>query len=180
MKRSYFKKKIGKPLKRTRFQRELNKFKPLDGKIPMGLPYRMKRTKLRVAGVSTTAQDKKEIQRLVREIVIKRDQGCVLRRLRNCGGEIGQSVLQADHLITRANSSTYADTRLIVCLCKACHGGFKQWHEKEYESLVKKVISQERVELWDKCEEDRQAHRTWKPDWKLAILLLNKELEHYQ
>ena len=44
----------------------------------------MKRKKIRVAGKSTTAQRKKEIQRLVREIVIKRDGGCILRDIRHC------------------------------------------------------------------------------------------------
>ncbi len=37
----------------------------------------MKRTKLNVVGHSTTAQDKAEIQRLVRLIVTKRDKGCL-------------------------------------------------------------------------------------------------------
>jgi hypothetical protein len=49
---------------------------------------------------------------------------CILRNIRHCGGEpgftfledgvIGKVVLQADHLITRANSATYADSRLVV------------------------------------------------------------------
>jgi len=30
-------------------------------------------------------------------------------------------VLLADHLITRANSATFADSRLVVCVCKSCH-----------------------------------------------------------
>jgi hypothetical protein len=37
------------------------------------------------------------------------------------------SYRQADHLTTRANSATYADTRLIVCACKGAHG-WKKWH----------------------------------------------------
>ena len=34
----------------------------------------------------------------------------------------GQLILQADHVITRANSATYAETHLIVCVCKGHHG----------------------------------------------------------
>lgn len=140
-----------------------------------------RKTKLRVAGHSTVAEQKREIQALVREVVIKRDGGCVLRKIRNCGGEIGQAVLQADHLITRANSATFADTRLIVCLCRPCHGGFKKWHEKEYNALVRMILSPERVKLWDKCERD-----SWKPqrtssyDWKMAIIALKQELRRYE
>jgi hypothetical protein len=89
-------------------------------------------------------------------------------------------VLQADHLITRANSATFADTRLIVCLCRTCHG-WKKWNEKQYDSLVKTLISKERVELWDKCLKD-----SWRPiktgvsDWQLHILALNQELKSYE
>ena len=39
----------------------------------------MKRIKLKLVGHSTTAQLKQEIQRLVREIVMIRDGGCILR-----------------------------------------------------------------------------------------------------
>ena len=63
----------------------------------------------------------------MREIVIKRDGGCILRDIQGvsqCNGyrKDGKLILQADHLITRANSATYADTRLIVCVCKGHHG----------------------------------------------------------
>lgn len=37
--------------------------------------------RIRVAGISDTAVLKKEIQRLVREIVIKRDGGCIFRNV---------------------------------------------------------------------------------------------------
>lgn len=165
MKRSGFKRKFTKPLKRT---------------------------KLNVVGHSTTAQDRQRIQDLVRLICCFRDGGCVLRTLRHCGGEavveiddkseykiISNNVIQADHLVTRANSATYADTRLIVCLCKNCHA-WKHWNEKEYEKLVRLTLSNDRKNLWDKCELDRQAHKTYKPDWKLAILALEKELKEYE
>lgn len=149
-------------MKRTGFKRKA--YKP------------MKRTRLKVVGDNDTATLKKEIQRLVREIVIKRDGGCVLRKIRKCN----DPVLQADHLITRANSSTYADTRLIVCLCRSCHGGYKQWHEKEYDLLVKSILPKERVALWERCQLERLTpHRTGSYDWKLQILALKKELKSY-
>lgn len=138
----------------------------------------MKRTKLRLKGVSTTAQLKDDIQGLVRQIVMKRDKGCILRKIRHCGGEIGQTVIQADHLITRANSATYSDTRLIVCVCRACHG-WKHWHEKEYDALVRTILSKDRVELWDKCQADVHAHKTCKMDWAMEKVALEQELRSY-
>lgn len=132
----------------------------------------MKRTRLKVAGDNDTATLKKEIQSLVREIVMKRDGTCILRKYRHCN----DPVMQADHLITRANSATFADTRLIVCLCRTCHG-WKHWHEKEYEELVKSIIPKETLRLWNQAEKFRHAHKTYKPDWKMEILALKKELK---
>ena len=136
----------------------------------------MKRTKLRVAGHSAVSEQKRDIQALVRAIVIKRDGGCILRNIRFCN----DPVFQADHLITRSNSATYADTRLIVCLCRSCHG-WKKWNEKQYDALVKTLISKDRIKLWDACLKD-----SWKPirtstqDWGMAIIALNQELKSYE
>ena len=150
----------------------------------------LKKTKLNVVGHSTVAQQKEEIQRLVRLIVTARDGGCILRNLR-CGLEasvdfenekvISEDVIQADHLVTRANSASYADTRLIVCLCRRCHA-WKKWNEKAYDQLVKTVISKDRVELWDKCQDDRNkgTYRMTSYDWKLEIVNLNSELREYK
>ncbi len=61
----------------------------------------------------------------MRDIVIVR--GCLLLVVfdfSGCNGfaKEGQLILQGDHLIMRANSATYADTRLIMCLCQEHHG----------------------------------------------------------
>jgi hypothetical protein len=131
---------------------------------------------MRQKGISEVSKLKDEIQHLVREIVIKRDGGCILRDIRHCTDE----VLQADHLITRANSATYDDTRLIVCLCRSCHG-WKHWHEREYNALVKTILPKKIVELWERAEQD-----SWKPthrissDWKLSIAGLKQELKELQ
>lgn len=151
----------------------------------------MRRTKLKVKGDNNTAVLKQEIQDLVRLICCYRDGGCVLRNLRHCGGIAfmghddngpiieSENVIQADHLITRANSATFADTRLIVCICKNCHG-WKKWNEKSYDKLVRATLSNERKNLWDRCEEARGSHKTSKMDWKMEILNLKKELKEYQ
>jgi len=147
----------------------------------------MKRTKLRIKGISTTSQLKDDIQYLVRLIVTMRDGGCILRSIRGCGAiasvlddkVVSDTVIQADHLITRANSATYADTRLIVCLCKGCHG-WKHWHEKEYDALVKTIFHKERIELWDRCQAEVHAHKTHKMDWSMEKLALEKELKKWK
>ena len=125
--------------------------------------------------MKTEAQKiKVRIQALLRDIVIARDKGCILRQVMRCGGEVGECVLQADHLITRANSATYGDTRLVVCVCKNCHG-WKHWHKEDYDILVKTLLSKERVALWDLKQLD--SHRPQKMDWKLVEIALKEELK---
>ena len=139
----------------------------------------MKRTPLRRKSKSASALLKDKIQALVREIVMKRDGGCVLREKRHCGAVLGLPghVFQADHLITRSNSATFADTRLIVCVCKSCHawkslGG--NMRKKQYDDLVKTVIPKERVALWELAEEN--SWRATKVDWALEEIALMQEL----
>lgn len=148
----------------------------------------MKRTKLRVKGVSTTAQLKDDIQDIVREIVIIRDGGCIFRKEKGhiCIGyapKAGHLILQADHLLSRANSATFADTRLIVCVCKGIHGWKSvgsNLRKEEYDERVKKLLSKEVVTLWEKCEKDMHAHKTYKMDWAMEKLVLLKELEMWK
>jgi hypothetical protein len=108
----------------------------------------MKRTKLNVVGTSDIAAIKREIQYVAREIVIARDGGCILRDLHydgipECNGyaKNGQLVLQADHLITRGNAATFADTRLIVCICKG-HHGWKSLGSKRTQAGVRRARPQ--------------------------------------
>ena|SRR3990167_1160831 len=136
----------------------------------------MKKIPLRKQGKSATSQAKQRIQALLRQIVIKRDKTCILRHIRQCE----DSVLQADHLITRANSATFADLRLVVCLCRSCHGGFKQWHKEQYDALVKTILPKDRVKLWEKCQADSWIpKRTSAYDWRIAEAVLNQELKKY-
>ncbi len=158
--------------------------------------------KLRFKGVSDTAQDKQQIQDLVRACVILRDGGCILDpnkavstyfqsarslglnplRVPACGGyaKDGHLILQADHLLTRANSATYADTRLIVCVCKA-HHGWKKWHKEEYDALLRQILPKDRVDLWNRAQEDSwRATRKYSTDWKLHIIALKAELAKLQ
>lgn len=109
---------------------------------------------LKLPNHESSADLKKDIQALLRKIVILRDGTCILRKYRYCE----DPVLQADHLITRSNSATYADSRLVVCLCRSCHGGYKQWNKEKYDSMVRTILPKERVQLWDRCSKD-----LWRP-----------------
>lgn len=139
-------------------------------------------TGLRAKSKSDTARFKEEIQSLLRAIVIRRDKGCILRNVRHCGGlqDTPGVVLQADHLITRANSATFADPRLVVCVCRPCH----YWksvgsnrNKAQYDALVKTLIEPERVALWEACEKDSwKPHRASVSDWQKEIAFLRTKL----
>src|SRR3990167_11032070 len=125
--------------------------------------YLKRKTALKARGTSEASVLKEEIQTLLRQIVIARDKGCILQNIR----PYHTRVLQADHLITRANSATYADSRLVVCLCRSCHS-WKRWNKEQYDDLVKKILPKKIVKLWSECLKD-----SWKPKrtgtqyWKL-------------
>jgi hypothetical protein len=141
-------------------------------------------TRLNVVGNSDTAQIKNQIQHELRRIVIARDKGCILRgsfEVSACGGysKDGEIILQADHLLSRAHSATFADPRLVVCVCKAHHawkslGG--NLRKAQYDELVRSILPQDRVELWDKCERDSwRPHRTSAMDWRTELAWLKTQ-----
>lgn len=141
---------------------------------------RAKRT-MRYRHPSETNYIKERIQEELREIVIFRDGGCILRHTPQagpCNGfkKDGTLVLQADHLETRANAASYADPRLVVCLCPGHHGGFKKWNKEKYDAIVRTLISPERVALWDAVHAARyQAKRNTTYDWRMELIALVQE-----
>ena len=173
MKRSGFKRKPGssftappKPLARTT---------GLSAKTKKLLDY------------NSTPAVKDRIQDLLRQIVIIRDGGCILRNVlgHNCNGfaKDGHLILQADHLLTRANSQTYADSRLVVCVCKGAHGwksvGSNR-NKDQYDALVRTVLPPDGVALWDACEQDSwRPNGNYRSDWLLAEAVLISERDRY-
>lgn len=140
-----------------------------------------RKTKIRIKGVSDTHDLKEEIQATARAIVIKRDGGCVLRHYPKtglCGAykKNGELILQAEHLNTRARMATFADTRLIVCLCQRHHIYWKPQHADEYFKLIKEIIGKERSALLERVQNDYKAHKV---DLKLELLALKKELSTF-
>ena len=138
------------------------------------------RKPLRKKSKNPASQAKERIQALLREIVIARDKGCILRFIRKCGGEVGEAVLQADHLVTRANSATFSDSRLVVCICRNCHG-WKRWWKEEYDELVKTILPKERVTLWERAEKERKTHKPHQGiNWNTEEAYLKQELRKYE
>jgi hypothetical protein len=153
----------------------------------------MRKTPLRRKGKSETTKLKDEIQSWLREIVMIRDGGCILSPYQGqvvagvivpkCNGyrpSDGALVLQADHLITRGNSATYSDERLVVCVCRGHHGWKSvgsNMRKAMYDKILKAILPKERVELWEVCEADTSSHRMGAYDWKLAIAALKQTYE---
>lgn len=87
-------------------------------------------------------------------------------------------VFQADHLVTRANTATYSDVRLIVCVCKGCHA-WKHWNKEQYDDQVRTILPKDRVELWDKAMKDSwRPKRNFTADWKLEEVGLKQMLKN--
>lgn len=141
-----------------------------------------KRTKLRLVGHETTKELKSEIQSLLRNIVILRDGGCILRhytsmitpQYKECGPyrKDGQIILQAEHLHTRSNAASFSDSRLVICLCQRHHIYYKPQHADEYYKIVRKHIGTIRSILLDRVQKDWMPHKV---DLKLEILALKNE-----
>lgn len=156
----------------------------------------MRKTPLRKKSKSDTALLKDDIQAYLREIVMIRDGGCILRNLQGkivegipvpyCNGyrKDGNLILQADHLQSRSHAESFADTRLVVCLCKGHHGWKSKGNnlrKEEYDTIVRTLLSKERIELWDKCKKNRfNSFRMTAYDWKMELVNLKCELAEYK
>lgn len=148
----------------------------------------LRKTKLQVKGHSDTTQTKDEIQATVREIVILRDGGCFLRhfkhriqtRYQECGGfrkKDNQLILQAEHLHSRSNAISFADSRLVVCVCRNHHIFYKKQYQTEYDIFAREFIGPKNAKIWDWVIADRSPH---KKDWRLELELLKQELKKLQ
>lgn len=92
----------------------------------------------------------------------------------NCGGyrNDGELILQAEHLHTRSNASSFSDSRLVVCVCQRHHIYYKPQHSVEYNELARDFIGKKNAQLWDRVKEDRTPHKV---DLKLELLALKQE-----
>lgn len=182
MKRTGFKIKQRKPLKRTEFKKKQVLIPVPFYVIPAKTALR--RTKLRKVGKSATSKIKTHIQALLREIVVQRDGGCILQNtyMHRSWGET-KEILQAEHLISRANNATYADERLVVCICKKCHTWkhLSKVNTDTYNIIIKTILSKETVDLWNKSYEERNnICRKGEYEWKQEAIRLKKLIDNKQ
>lgn len=153
-------------MKRTGFKQKLRK--PL------------RRTKLRLVGHSTTTELKADIQALLRELAIKTYGTCVLSKYPEtgkCGSytKSGNLILQAEHLNGRSNTATFGDMRNIVLLCQRHHIYWKPQNSEKYWELIRKIIGEERWNWYKRASEDRKAYKI---DLKLVKLALEQDLKN--
>lgn len=129
---------------------------------------------LRSFSKSTPARVKREIQAELRIAVSKRDGGCVLRNHAEAGACSGP--LQAEHLITRSNSQTFADLRNIVCLCQRHHIFWKPQNSRLYWELIRDIIGEERWRWYLLADADRARNQTRMTlhDWQFQLTMLKR------
>ena len=114
------------------------------------------------------------LEKLQREIVIKRDGGCVLRGVyqHTC-----DDVLQADHLISRSKKSIFFNLKNLNCVCRTVNSvKGKHWHgwekiQRELERITNNRYGEFTVEQLEIM--GKSAH---KPD----IIWLEKKILEYK
>lgn len=129
---------------------------------------------------SPVAVAKRHIQALLRTYVILRDDGCILRKhpeTGKCGGvrKDGEIILQAEHIFTRANSSTFADLENVVCLCLRHHFYFKPQHSDAYLRIIQDFLGPEKYEKL-RQRSLLSLHMTVY-DWSMAVTKLQAEIK---
>src|SRR5450755_1339404 len=135
---------------------------------------------MRRTAQTPSAQAKKRLQALLREIAIRRDGGCVLRNYVEaglCGGygpKSGMLILQAEHLNTRERNVSYGDMRNIVCLCQRHHGYFKPQNGALYWDLIRKHIGEERWAWLQRVIADRKSYPMGIYEWGKVEMALKQ------
>lgn len=130
---------------------------------------------------------KQEIQRLLREVGLKRQDGLCFFLGKQVGGKRhecsgwandGHLVLQYDHLNPRERNISYANPDLGVVICKGLHGwkSFSDGNKKLYDKVAMKYLSPARRKLWRRVEADRKSYPMVLWDWQKEIIALKKEL----
>jgi hypothetical protein len=141
----------------------------------------MKRSPIRNKSKSSSAQTKRRIQALLRQIAIRRDGGCVLRGFAEAGicgprKSDGELILQAEHLISRARSFSFGDMRNIGCVCRYHHFYFKQRNGRLYWEMIEKIIGPERWAWIKRAKADHKSYPTGLGDWLKIEMALKQEL----
>lgn len=135
----------------------------------------LKRSRLRLRGVSDASLLREQIQSKLRQGVIKRDKVCLLAEYPEAGR--CNAVLQCEHLISRSQSSTFADLRNCVLLCSRHHIFWKPQHSQRYWEIIEEMIGAIRWEWLMKMRMEQSSQRSYKKDWKLELLALEQQIK---
>lgn len=103
-----------------------------------------RKKKLPKKSKDSVSKAKDRIQKLLRAIVIKRDGGCLVAGYHHITGMRCSEILQAEHIVGRSHSCTYADLENIICLCVSHHGIWKKNNPTYYADLIQSIIGRER------------------------------------
>lgn len=149
---------------------------PLKRKVGLVSRIGLRRTKgLRMRGVSDSSVLRERIQAKLREAVIKRDKVCLLSGYPETGK--CNQVMQCEHLISRSESSSFADLRNVVLLCSRHHIFWKPQNSLRYWEIIEEMIGPERWDWIQKMRKEQSAHRSVKIDWKLELLALESQIK---
>jgi hypothetical protein len=169
-----------------------------DPTAPTVVPYSEWKGSKRIKGLAAKSDDpvaecKERIQALLRECAILIYGTCVLNpylsrlpgRFAKCGPfrKDGELIVQAEHLVTRANGISFADLRNIILLCQDHHLKFKEQHGRLYWQLIEEVVGPERAAWLDRVQDEYEAHKTHHRtlyDWLKEEMVLKQELKRLQ
>lgn len=144
----------------------------------------MKKTRLNKKSKAPVPLCKDRIQKLIRELAIRRDGGCVLRHYAEagqCGGYgkvSGELILQGEHLNTRERNISFADMRNIVCLCLRHHGYFKPQESKLYWELIERHLDKKTWEWYQRVKADGKTYHMTLDDWIKIEIELKSQINH--
>jgi len=144
---------------------------------------------MRTTSKTPSAQAKKEIQELLRQVGLKWQKGKCFFEDKEINGKIhsdcsgfapsdGHLILQYDHLNPRERNVSYANPLLGIIVCKGLHGwkSFSDTNKQIYDKAAKKYLHPARKKLWKQVEDDRKSYPMSAWDWQKEIIYLKSLL----
>ena len=145
---------------------------------------------MRLHAKTDSAKLKVEIQALLRQIALKRQDGLCFflgkaiggRRHAYCTSNLtkdGHIVMQYDHLLSRAKNVSFANPDLGVAICQGLHGwkSVSDGNKKLYDIAAKKYVGARIRKLWKRCEDDGGTYPMGAWEWSKEIIWLKTVLK---
>lgn len=144
---------------------------------------------MRQTSKTPSAQTKKRIQELLRQIGLARQEGICFFSGKEIGGKThlectskqtkdGHIIMQYDHLNPREHNVSFADARLGIVICQGLHGwkSFNDGNKRLYDAAAKHYLPPDIVKLWELVEADRKSHPMGAWEWQKIELALTQDL----